>query len=183
MFWTAGRVLAAVQPDLDLTMLAEETTALEAVVDHDRVIQELFALAPVLPLRFATVFSSADALSEHLLAHQDLYLARLDQLQDRVEFTLRLTPVVLAPTVANAAEGRAYFQQRKQQYQQVQDRQQQQRAEQEHLFTHLQTLGVHYVLEGERVHLLVPRALGVFLIPLTHWEVTLTGPLPPYHFV
>lgn len=192
-FLTSGTLIAAVQPGLDMGLYSEtEASTLQAILTHDRVIQELFLQTEVLPLRFGTVFTSEQALRDHLQAQQQSYQERLSQLKGLGEFTLRWqalpSPLLELPT----GKGRDYFLAKKAHYEAQQA--EQQAAILEHqtfvnqLFDKFPSLSPPQS-QGNRLDILWPRSLGpqveVWLESqiLRYAQITLTGPLPPYHFV
>jgi len=187
-----GGVIAAVQPGVDVSQYQEESAVLQAVLTHDRVIQELFQHTDVLPLRFGTVFASLALLESHLQQEQSVYQQRLSRLQGLAEFTLRWEALAPPIPALPAAKGRAYFQAKKEIYEAEQARQQASIEERSAILSALFSAfppAAPTQEQGERLHLLWPRALGqpirdwLKAHPLTYWQTTLIGPLPPYHFV
>ncbi|MGK7887872.1 MAG: GvpL/GvpF family gas vesicle protein [Leptolyngbyaceae cyanobacterium] len=171
---------------------------IRAVVDHDRVIQELFDMATVLPLRFGTVFLSEQHLFDHLQEKQAHYANLLDRLAGKAEYLVKLQPQALVEdddsTVAQT--GRNYFLAKKQRYQAQAQYKQQQQQELEDYLNHLRDQGFEVVQgEGdedvERIYVLgdrhpstaVPQCLPDQAESLTTWQAFVGDPLPPYHFV
>ncbi|WP_218079510.1 GvpL/GvpF family gas vesicle protein [Anthocerotibacter panamensis] len=191
---SVGALVAVVQP-LDLSaIMADEAQSLTAVVAHDRVLRELFALGDILPLRFGTVFVSETALKEHLETHQAHYQQKLTHVAGFGEFALKVQPLPPSvPSPTPALEGRAYFTARKAHQNALLVAQQTAQTERLRLPSDLCTcfmLGADRVHVGpERIDFLLPRAQETALIAwvqaqvLIYHQLTLIGPLPPYHFV
>ncbi|MEB3272340.1 MAG: GvpL/GvpF family gas vesicle protein [Prochlorothrix sp.] len=205
LHWIGDGVLGAVvEPNLDMEALqADDQALMGAVLTHDRVIQDLFQQSVLLPLQFGTSFNHREGLLNHLAQQRSIYQERLTLLSGKVEYTLRLQPKPLESDPAPVPDstqaplkGRAYFLAKKQQYQSLGDRQAEQ---QNQLKTLLATLNRSYpdlrqgeAQEGqERIYLLVGQRRTSHLqkqvqqwqdsTPL--WELRLSEPLPPYHFV
>jgi len=192
-----GAIAAVVEPTLNLdTLQNDDDVLLQAVIKHDHVIQTLFAQTTVLPLRFGTYFVSREALVHHLQGQGDRYLAKLQALAGKAEYTVQLTPIDLAPpSAARSESGRSYFLAKKQHYQ-LQQEQQQQRQESFQIL--LSAIAQHFPdcrigepKEGmERLYVLLPTSQEGILQSLltnwsreaTHWSVEVNTPLPPYHF-
>lgn len=75
---------------------------------HSTVLNQLATRGPVLPMRFGSVLDSEEAVVAELLRpHQDHFAAMLEQVRDKVQFTLRVRYVldsVLAEVVSENAE-------------------------------------------------------------------------------
>lgn len=188
---------ALVEPDLATESLQKNDQQLvQAVLSHDRVIRELFEQTTVLPLRFGTCFTSRQSLLEHLQANSEEYLIKLEELQGKAEYTLKLTPIAF-PEAAIGVEvkGKDYFLAKKQIYQAQSAWQLEQQRELAALF---EAIAQQYLwIQGEtdnnieRIYLLGARqselslleALKTWRLHSAHWEMMLGEPLPPYHFV
>jgi len=192
-------VTAVIEPDLAIAPLKENDELLvRAVVNHDRVIRELFEQSTLLPLRFGTCFPSPEDLQEHLQTNAERYRDRLSRLQGKAEGVLRLVPL---PYAANSplpeAGGKAYFLAKKRQYQEQVEYQHRQKQERELL---RQAIARYYpdIFLGEpredgveRLYVLVERdardelqrRMGEWEAQCPSWELSLEVPLPPYHFV
>jgi len=193
------RLSAVVEPELPFEALqGNDEALLRAALDHDRVIRDLFVQQPLLPLRFGTRFLSADGLREHLASHGEDYLARLDRLVGRAEYTLRLLPLEMPPEVPSATEvsGREYFLARKRRYEKHQAHEAAQSAQLEALVELVTSVAVACQSgesqEGlQRLHLLAEHAfadvmyehLRSWQLETPDWKLEIEGPLPPYHFV
>lgn len=190
---------ALVEPDLSSASLQQSDRQLmQAVLSHDRVIQEVFQQTAVLPLRFGTYFISRQGLLEHLQTHRQEYLDKLARLQGKAEYVLKLVPLSFAePTISTEARGKDYFLAKKQLYQNQSAWQQQQQFELGSLHS---IISEHYpdsVRGGatndgsERIYLLYPQQKEQFLDQqirawqqqFRHWQLSLGETLPPYHFV
>lgn len=186
-----------VEPDLSLEVLQQDDALLlQAVLAHDRIIQELFCQTTVLPLRFSS-FAPLDALLADLNSQQQHYLEILNRLEGKAEYTLILAsiqqPEVPIPTELT---GKAYFLARKQQ---VQAQHVERQKQWEELQMLLGTISHRYPYaiatpaetDNQQIHVLLPRtdeyvlqqAEIVFNEKFTHWRISLSDPLPPYHFV
>ncbi|MFE9693096.1 GvpL/GvpF family gas vesicle protein [Micromonospora sp. NPDC005806] len=55
---------------------------------YERLVDGTAAVAPVLPVRFGTVVTGADAVEDLLEAHHDRFAAALAELEDRVQYTV-----------------------------------------------------------------------------------------------
>jgi hypothetical protein len=197
---------AVVEPGLALgTIEQEDTQLLQAVLSHDRVIQRLFQQVPVLPLCFGTCFQGQDALMTHINQYQDFYSQQLDRLQGKAEYTLKGCPLELTSELDTTApkpsddppvepsRGRDYFLAKKQQYLQQSDRRSQQQTQWETLVAAIQRAypDALYQPGEERLHLLVShvrfphlqKQLAQWQTQAFYWELNLSEPLPPYHFV
>lgn len=191
-------VAAVVETGVDLqTLQTDEPRLLNAVLSHDRVICELFQHTPLLPLRFGTQIASIEHLKAHLVSQGADYAAKLAILGHQVEYQLKLMaqPVELPPLAAGLT-GRDYFLAKKQRLQDQTTAQEQQHQELEQVLNELHAAYDNYI-EAEspageaRVYLLIDRAaaegleqrVGELRSQLTHWQITLSEHLPPYHFV
>jgi hypothetical protein len=189
---------ALVEPDLAVESLHENDTQLvRAVMTHDRVIRELFEQTTVLPLRFGTCFVSRQGLLDHLASNSEEYLDKLNGLQGKAEYPLRLTPLPFPePSIAAETKGREYFLAKKQIYQ---DQTHWTAQQQQELAAVWEAIAQRYPdwVKGEpdqgveRVYLLGDRVDEPLLHQFfktwrsrySHWELSLGESLPPYHFV
>jgi Gas vesicle synthesis protein GvpL/GvpF len=190
---------ALVEPDLSAESLQQSDRQLmQAVLSHDRVIQEVFQQTAVLPLRFGTYFISRQGLLDHLRSHQREYLDKLTRLQGKAEYALKLVSLSFPETAIDPdTKGKDYFLAKKQRYQSQADWQQQQQTELQLLSS---LIGEHYpdavrggeVNDGvERFYLLssqqaepqLQEHLAFWQQQCPHWEISLGEVLPPYHFV
>lgn len=194
----ADRLAALVEPGLSAEALQQSDRQLmQAVLSHDRVIQEVFQQTTVLPLRFGTYFISRQGLLDHLYANQQTYIDKLIQLQGKAEYVLKLNPLPF-PEAAIATEttGKDYFLAKKQRYQDQSNWQQQQQAELDRLNRLLEERHT-WTRAGsdpaasptERIYLLAEsnssllEQLPDWQQQCPSWELSLSDPLPPYHFV
>ncbi|MBW4519256.1 MAG: GvpL/GvpF family gas vesicle protein [Scytolyngbya sp. HA4215-MV1] len=193
------QVSALVEPEIDLEKIqSQDEQLLQAVLAHDRTTRELFEQTTILPLRFGTFFLSEERLQEHLETQKVDYLTKLNWLQDKAEYTLKLAPADLSESpIAPEITGKQYFLAKKQQYQAQLARQQQQQAEWVAL---VQTIALSYpnpfISESQedaphRIYLLVSRQEEAILMhhlqtwqnQCAYWQLQLGEALPPYHFV
>jgi hypothetical protein len=189
-----------VEPKLTPEHLRDGTDQfqLQAILWHDHVTQMMFQQTTVLPVPFGTFLVSRDALLAHLTNKASDYLQTLTRLQGKAEYTLKLIPVdteAIAPSIPQEVTGKDYFLAKKQRYQaQSQLKQQQQENFQTLLQAIATTIPDHQhptPQDGqERIHLLCDRHQSAELEILVQqwqatcptWTLTLSDPLPPYHF-
>lgn len=189
---------AVIELGIDYAAIAtDDQRLMQAVLTHDRVLQEVFQAVTVLPLQFGTQFYSEEGLLQHLEEHQQSYRQQLAQLTNQGEYLLKLIPVEQSePTTPSQAKGRDYFLAKKQRYQAQADYQQQQQAELAEL---KRAIADSYPAwkhsepkDGiERFYLLLPRdqepqiqdQCQMWQEQFPRWTLFVSAPLPPYHFV
>jgi hypothetical protein len=190
-------IAALIETGIDLESLqTDEPRLLNAVLSHDRVICELFQQTPLLPLRFGTQIASLEHLKAHLASQKADYTAKLNLLAPKVEYQVKLIAQEVAlPPLPEGLTGRDYFLAKKQRIQDQGDAQEQQQLELGQILDAIAgTYGDCIETEapaGEaRVYILVDRgqdSLARWVEELrsqtTHWQIMLSEPLPPYHFV
>ncbi|HLO51621.1 MAG TPA: GvpL/GvpF family gas vesicle protein [Kamptonema sp.] len=196
--FSSDRLSAIVEPEISVESLEQDSDRLmQAVLTHDRVICQVFEQTSVLPLRFGTCFASTASLENHLKAHSQQYLEKLEKLKGKGEYSLKFTPL-LPPEPATPSEtgGRQYFLAKKQRYQQIQDFQNAQATEWEKACllasqTYPSTIveptpereGRIYVLASRQNDPLLLEKYQTLQQTCPHWEVKLGEALPPYHFL
>ena len=198
-----GELGAVVEPDFKLDSIQSDDQALVgAVVAHDRVIQDLFQLSVLLPLQFGTQFHSTEGLLNHLQQQRQTYGDRLQVLAGKVEYILRCSPKPLEPVLEPSPppeqplKGRDYFRAKKQQYQSLGDCQNQQQTQLQTLITTIQRIYPDmrqgeaqdgqerfYLLVGQRRSSHLQKQVNQWQGEATQWDLLLSEPLPPYHFV
>lgn len=201
-----GEVIAIAEPNLDLeTLQASDGKLLQAVLQHDRAIRDLFLQTTVLPLRFGTLFVSQEKLVEHLQMQGAAYLQQLDRLAGQAEYTLKLVPGDRPESpMPSETSGRDYFLAKKQRLLEQQNYQQQQLQQLQQLQAEIQlflqkslpapanTLILSEPQDSvERIYLLYSRSIETQLIQALEswrlicpdWQLSLGEGLPPYHFV
>ncbi|MDX2096904.1 MAG: GvpL/GvpF family gas vesicle protein [Leptolyngbyaceae cyanobacterium bins.59] len=171
---------------------------IQAVLAHDRVIQNLFSQTDLLPLRFGTQFFSVETLTRHLESHRQEYLDKLRHLKGKAEYTLRLIPLPPPEDTAPLTElpGRAYFLAKKQRYTSQIEWQQQQEAQLEAFKGAVLQSSLEGIIgepqeDTARIYLLAPRTdessilnfLTDWQSACPGWQFVLDDPLPPYHFM
>lgn len=190
-------VAAVVETGVDLGALqTDEPRLLNAVLSHDRVICELFQHTPLLPLRFGTQIASLDHLRAHLASQAADYTAKLSILAPKVEYQLKLIALeVTLPPLAAGLTGRDYFLAKKQRLHDQAATQALQQSELNQLLDRIYSLyGDCIEAEGPdgeaRLYLLVdrndstlPQRVEDWRSQAPHWQLLLSEPLPPYHFV
>ncbi|MGD1927718.1 MAG: GvpL/GvpF family gas vesicle protein [Leptolyngbyaceae cyanobacterium] len=187
---------AIAEPEVDVAQVREDDAQLmEAVLAHDRVLGQLFAQMPLLPLRFGTQFKDLSSLQTFLHSHQQTYLQRLQALQDRAEYLLKLSPQpYVAPEVDETVRGREYFLAKKRRLQEQTTALAQQQEELQSFLNTLTAAHIPFVQsapqeEEERLHILLSRDamtaqtwLAEWQRQLPTWQLVCSEPLPPYHF-
>jgi hypothetical protein len=195
------RLVAIVETGLSFEAFeTNDQLLIRAALTHDRVICDLFRQITVLPLRFGTRFLSEEKLLIHLEENVDQYVARLEKLVGKAEYTLKFIPhpLISSPepeeNEENKQKGKQYFLAKKQQYQ---ARAEQQAAQQAQWQTIIEKASAVYPVilgqtqEGiEKIHLIAEREVDFSLYPhIQEWQaacsqgtLNLEGALPPYHF-
>jgi hypothetical protein len=194
-------LVVAVEPDIDVQELdqASEDRLLQAVVEHDRIICELFAHCVLLPLRFGTAFVSQVALEDYLRSQQTILKDRLQNLSGYAEYMLKgtYTPPTVLPSVPQAElKGKDYFLAKRSQYVQQQEVRSQQQQDYEDLILLLNSpesklqIGTPQGSENFRAFILLTpiqaqtlgQSLTTWQIQHPDWQLDLSDALPPYHF-
>ncbi len=196
-----GVLSALVEPDLEFEAIQHDDNQLvQAVLTHDRVICDLFWQITILPLRFGTLFLSHDLLVTHLIENHDKYLEKLNQLEGKAEYRLKLTPIEPENSTNletnGSVKGRDYFQAKKQQFQAQLDHKDQQQQEFQQILSAIEQVypdtklkegadGVEklYVLVDKREEVKLYQHLTEWQHQYPYWELGLGEALPPYHFV
>jgi hypothetical protein len=207
-YWQGDRLIAAIATDVDVEALKllPEASLMQAIVQHDRLICELFNYRTLLPLRFGTAFVSIEALKTYLQTESPRLLASLQRLDGYAEFLI--TGNAIAPKVESATslKGKDYLLAKRSQY--LQQEQWRSQLQQEVLdyrqaianslnglnnqtykpeFQNVETQGS----EDVRVYALLPRSaieslqksLRSWESQHPHWQIAWSQPLPPYHFL
>ncbi|MBW4513777.1 MAG: GvpL/GvpF family gas vesicle protein [Timaviella obliquedivisa GSE-PSE-MK23-08B] len=188
---------ALVEPDLAADSLQQDDQQLvQSVLSHDRVIRELFEQTTVLPLRFGTCFVSRQGLLEHLQANRAEYLTKLEELEGKAEYVLKLKPIAFPETeIGSTVKGKDYFLAKKQIYQAQAAWQLEQQQELEDLFEAIAQQyrwvrgepddGIEriYMLGDRQSEPLLPTSFKTWQLQSAHEDLRLGNPLPPYHFM
>ncbi|MBD2460080.1 GvpL/GvpF family gas vesicle protein [Oscillatoria sp. FACHB-1407] len=191
------QLCALVEPGLAFEELQQnDSQLLQAIIAHDRVLQEVFQQADILPLRFGTQFVSEAGLLQHLEANHSLYLDKFSQLKGQAEYVLKFIPVEKAePEISSDIKGKDYFLAKKQRYQSQLEQQHQRQQELDEVKEAIAQSFHHTLSESkdgvERVYLLADRTHEITLQNqiqqwqdlCTLWSISLGNALPPYHFV
>jgi hypothetical protein len=197
-FAAVGTIAAAVEKGVDIQALKGESeeSLLQAVLDHDRVVQCLFRLQSLMPLRFGTAFVSVDHLHQYLQTMEQALGDRLQQLEGYSEFLLeavRSQPP--QPEESASLGGLAYLESKKERFRQTQRLQESTHREAEQLWHLVNPYPSHRVPTHDpgntRVYLLlreedrhhVQALLAHWQEGHGQWQLTWSQPLPPYHFV
>jgi hypothetical protein len=193
-----GTELAAiVEPGIFLESFQNnDEKIIQMALSHDRVICELFQQITVLPLRFGTYFTSTNNLLNHLKSHEKEYQNKLEKINGKNEFTLKLIPRMIEEIVPSEGGGKDYFLAKKQRYQNQNNFSIAQAAEKQNLIdliTKVNQLPVVVQEQEEQIqiYLLVSCQDKTLLLEqfLTwqkacpKWDLLLGDCLPPYHFI
>ncbi|MBD2355720.1 GvpL/GvpF family gas vesicle protein [Tolypothrix sp. FACHB-123] len=191
-------ISAVVEQGISLESVQDnDEEVIKMVLAHDRVICELFHQTTVLPLRFGTSFTSVDTLLHHIEVHSQEYREKLENIQGKTEYTLRLVPQIFKePVKATIGGGRDYFLAKKQHFEQQKTfmiSQTDEKSSLINLITEIYQSSVVIQNKGEeiRIYILISdqdKALFLeqFYIWQTacpSWDFFLGEGLPPYHFV
>ncbi|MEE3717533.1 GvpL/GvpF family gas vesicle protein [Tumidithrix elongata RA019] len=193
----AGELVIALDPNLNVEALKETTEEilLQAVLQHDRVICELYSQHNLLPLRFGTAFVSEAALREYLIVNQQELSDRLRGLEGYAEYLLKGKANLPKPEMNGNLKGRDYLLAKREQYLQQQQVQVQLQSEVQELYGFMQQtsrVAPKLIQEAEeaKAHLLLTplqaEQLSQFLqtwqLLHSHWQFEMSDALPPYHF-
>ena len=199
------RIIAVVEADVDIEALKllPEQSLMQVIVQHDRLICELFDQRTLLPLRFGTAFVSVEALETYLKEEGERLFTSLERLDGYAEFLI--TGSAIAPKAEAAAnlKGKDYLLAKRSQY--LQQEQWRSQLQEEVLdyrlmitnslnpdiykpeFQHVETQGS----EDVRVYALLPRSQIEYVQEIlrsweeqhSHWQISWSQALPPYHFL
>jgi hypothetical protein len=196
--FSGDRVAAVVEPDVDVEALqSDDDRLLQAVLDHDRAICQLFRQTALLPLRFGTVFDSMAGLQGHLVRQEEAYFSALQRLAGKGEYALKFTPLA-APTPDMPAQttGKAYLLAKKRRYQSLQNFRESQAAQWENIRSVItqnypeaiaaeprENTQRMYLLASVEEESLLHQRFRDWQSACPSWELHLEGALPPYHFL
>ncbi|MGD1804210.1 GvpL/GvpF family gas vesicle protein [Dapis sp. BLCC M126] len=192
--------LAAVtEADISIEAIQEtDEKLLEAVLNHDRVVREIFQQTSILPLRFGNAFAEIENIINHLQDNQQKYVTTLTQLAEKAEYTVTFAPVSPPSTLEiSEARGKAYLLAKKQRFQQQQAFQTEQHQQWENIrqliledypkaeFKDSKEGGIKQVhlLANRDTEVLTTQKLPTWQTECSYWQITLSEQLPPYHFV
>lgn len=191
-------ISAIIEPEIPLDSYENnDEQVIKMIVEHDRVICELFRQTTILPLRFGTYFHSQETLINHIDTHAQEYLEKLKIIQNKDEYTLKLIPQVLTePVKLSVGSGRDYFLAKKQYFETKKNFSTVQNQEKTHLINlitenYQSSVIVQQLAEETRLYLLVNRHEEALLLEQVlswqkscpSWNLILGEPLPPYHFI
>jgi hypothetical protein len=192
------QIAAIVEFGIDLEALqTDDQRLLNAVLSHDRVVCDLFRQFTILPIRFGTQLASTKKLKEYISKEYQTYLEKLQALDQKCEYQVKLTPeAVTLPPAPEGLKGRDYFLAKKQRLQDQTAAQEQQQTELTDLFAHIQatfpdavgasnedgTAKVYILLNHDQASTLRHQA-EQWQADTIHWSLSLSEALPPYHFV
>ncbi|MBD2188855.1 GvpL/GvpF family gas vesicle protein [Pseudanabaena mucicola] len=204
-YLNCDRIIAAIEPDVDIEALKllPEQSLMQAIIQHDRLICELFEHRTLLPLRFGTAFVSISALEAYLQTEQERLVASLKRLDGYAEFLITGSATTPKAEAVSNLKGKDYLLAKRSQY--LQQEQLRSQLQQEVLdyrqtitnslnpalykpeFQHVETQGS----EDVRVYALLPRSQVEFLQESlrsweeqhSHWQISWSNALPPYHFL
>jgi hypothetical protein len=190
------RLIMVVIRGLDIEQLKSsgEEILIRAVVEHDRLICELFTINTLLPLRFGTAFKSQILLEEYLRSNYSELITKLEKLQGYSEYLLTL---ILEPDLkleqAQNLKGKDYLLAKRSHYLAEQARRSQQQQECQDLMALLpspQQVVTPQLGEFLRAYFLanllemdeLGGVVSKWQSEYSHWQLELSNPLPPYHF-
>lgn len=193
---TVASLGAVIERDIDIAQIqADDTKLMAAVLAHDRVLAHFFDQAPLLPLRFGTQFRDVDSVKTFLASQGAAYRQKLDRLQDKAEYLVKLIPQALEmPAIAPDLKGRDYFLAKKQRLHAQTAALNQQADELQEFLTALAAANIPVVRSApqdneERLHVLLSRDaaktqqfMTTWQQQLPTWQLICSEPLPPYHF-
>ena len=194
-----GAIAAIVEIGLPQQELeADDEKLVQAVIHHDWVICEIFRETTVLPLRFGTYFQQKQDLEQHLASNKNDYQHQLQAIAGKVELTVKLTPIAFSPDkeATSAEKGKSYLKAKKQRYQEQTAYQNQQQEtlkqfQSEMTQKNLQLIKGEPQAGKERFYLLLEAAnlstvcqqIKQWQEQVNTWEIEISDPLPPYHFL
>ncbi|AFY72716.1 Gas vesicle synthesis protein GvpL/GvpF [Synechococcus sp. PCC 7502] len=197
-----GQLVMAVIKDVDMELLKSsgEEILIQAVLDHDRLIYELFREQTLLPLRFGTVFKSQAGLEAYLQSEQEQLLSKLQKLKGYAEYLLTMTAIVRESQTPKSQlestqnlKGKDYLLAKRTKFFAEQTKRSQQQQECEALISILpvqhqvttpqsgEFLRVYFLansLQITELQILISK----WQLQHSHWQLELSKPLPPYHF-
>jgi hypothetical protein len=204
-YLSCDRLIAVIDRDVDVEAikLLPESSLMKVIIQHDRLICELFNDRTLLPLRFGTAFVSIDALESYLKTESPKLLAQLERLDGYAEYLITGKAIADKTEVLSNLKGKDYLLAKRSQY--LQQEQWRSQLQQEvldyrkaiinHLnpdiytpeFAQVETQGS----EDLRVYALLPRSqvqdlpeiLRAWESEHPHWQVNWSDALPPYHFL
>ncbi|BAY90508.1 MULTISPECIES: GvpL/GvpF family gas vesicle protein [unclassified Tolypothrix] len=191
-------ISAVVEPGISLESVQNnDEQVIKMVLAHDRIIRELFQQTTILPLRFGTSFASPATLLKHIESHGAEYREKLDYIQGKTEYNLKLLPRIFQePVKSSISGGRDYFLAKKQHFENQKAymiAQAEEKSSLVNLITDIYQSAVIVQDKGEeiRVYFLVNHQdklsfLEQFLTwqeACPRWDFCLGEGLPPYHFV
>ncbi|MBU7582150.1 MAG: GvpL/GvpF family gas vesicle protein [Nostoc sp. TH1S01] len=199
LFIIKGNQLSAiVEPGISLESSQDnDEQIIKMVLNHDRVICEISHQITVLPLRFGTYFHSEAALLNHIETHAQEYEQKLNKIQGKHEYTLKLIPQKIDEiAMPVGASGRDYFMAKKQYFEYQKSFINAQNEEKTHLINlitvtfpsaviiqqHTEEVRLH-ILVDDHEQALLKQQVVTWQAQCPHWQFILSEPLPPYHFV
>jgi hypothetical protein len=197
MLINGTQLSAIVEPGISLDSFQDnDEKIIQMALCHDRVICDLFEQLTVLPLRFGTYFNSQKNLLNYLESNSQEYRTKLEKINGKIEFALKLIPRPLEEAVPLEGGGRNYFLSKKQKYQSQQNFTIAQATEKQNLIdliTNINQLPVVIQEQNEeiRVYLLINSQDKILLFEqiliwqkaCPRWDLFLGDCLPPYHFI
>jgi hypothetical protein len=197
-----------IYPASDLAVIVSEHNPTEALsqqsgVDHARVIADCFQHSTVLPFRFGTVFNNDESLRKSIRSNQRQFLGHIDKLRGKTEMHLKILVEDCPGRAADKRQpaesaGREYFANLRENASRQRERQTRARAvsfQMHRLFMPLdEEVSCRLTESGKMMldvaHLIdrkcVERYLNKYSTTcalLREYQMQLSGPWPPYHFV
>ncbi|MFM5889496.1 MAG: GvpL/GvpF family gas vesicle protein [Dolichospermum sp.] len=190
-------ISAIVEPGISLESFQnDDEKVIQMALSHDRVICELFQQITVLPLRFGTCFASTNNLLSYLESHRQEFESKLEKINGKIEFTLKLKPQTLEEPEPLERGGRDYFLAKKQRYQDQNNFRIAQAAEKQNLINLIskvnqlpfviqekeEEVNIYLLVKSQDKSLLLEQFLN-WQKTCPRWDLLLVDPLPPYHFI
>ena len=192
-------IAAVAEANVSIETIQEtEEKLIQAVLTHDQVVRKIFQQTSILPLRFGNSFAMAKDIINHLQNNQQQYLRILTQLEQKAGYTLTFTPVSYPSTLEiSEVRGKAYLLAKKQHFQQQQAFQTKQCQQWDNIrqlilqdypkavFKDTTEKGIRQVhlLANRDSEVITTQKLQTWQTECSYWQITLSEPLPPYHFV
>jgi len=181
--------------DIEKLKTSGEEILIRAVVEHDRLICQLFTTNTLLPLRFGTAFKSQILLEAYLQTNHLELITKLEKLKGYSEYLLTLTLLEIDSKIeqTQALKGKDYLLAKRSHYLAEQARRSQQQQECQDLMALLPSptqvvtpqsgefLRVYFLATSLEMDQFDP-VFSQWQSQYSHWQLELSSPLPPYHF-
>jgi hypothetical protein len=171
-----------------------------AIKDHGRVIADCFKLSTVLPFRFGTTFPDDDALRRSVRSNQRHFTANVERLRGKAEMHLKVLVDDTCPGVSarDMTVGQQYLTSLRESAARQRDRQSRARAlslQMHRMFLPLaeeitckrtdsgkMLLDIAHLIDNKTVERYQNKYFSA-TAEMKEYQMQLSGPWPPYHFV